>query len=122
MYDSPKTGTTRKKIVLVVRNEHILTDWMKFNRDALLAHDVYLFGLDSQFLHGFGILAQNIHPDALHGGHLQSDGNRIDLVLVFNDQESAKSPEEAQFIDWATHSNTPVSYNRVSADFLMAMR
>ena len=118
----------KKKIALVAHDHKKadLLEWVKFNRDTLLKHDLFATGTTGKILEQeLGAKITTFESGPLGGD--QQIGSRItegciDFLIFFWDplEPLSHDPDVKALLRMAVVWNVPLACNRASADFLIS--
>lgn len=118
----------RKKIALVAHDhkKYDLLEWVRFNKDTLLQHELYATGTTGKVLEKELELEITIFESGPLGGD-QQIGSRIaegsiDFLIFFWDplEPLSHDPDVKALLRMAVVWNVPLACNRASADFLIS--
>jgi len=118
----------RKKIALIAHDHKKpdLLEWIKFNRDTLLQHELFATGTTGKLIEQeLGLRITTFESGPLGGdqqiGARIAEGH-IDFLIFFWDplESLSHDPDVKALLRMATVWNIPTACNRASADFLIS--
>jgi methylglyoxal synthase len=119
----------RRKRIALIAHDHKKTDlleWVRFNKDTLLQHDLFATGTTGKVLEQELGSKITIFESGPLGGD-QQIGSRIaegciDFLIFFWDplEPLSHDPDVKALLRMATVWNIPLACNRASADFLIS--
>jgi methylglyoxal synthase len=119
----------RRKRIALIAHDHKkpdLLEWVRFNKDTLLQHDLFATGTTGQVLEQELGSKITIFESGPLGGD-QQIGSRIaegciDFLIFFWDplEPLSHDPDVKALLRMATVWNIPTACNRASADFLIS--
>jgi methylglyoxal synthase len=113
----------RKRIALVAHDnkKNDLLEWVRFNREPLIQHDLYATGTTGGLLEQeMGVEINKLQSDQQIGARIAE--GEIDFLVFFWDPLAPHphDPDVKALLRIAVVWNVPVACNRASADFMFS--